>query len=122
MHKETYHNFNLIFEGLKTNPRSGKIKKTKGVYTIEGVYVGASFHVRKRIKQHILDALSSNQTRFINELHPFLREKALKMDFDLRIFILSYDLTEEEMFSKSFLCKVHPKARWHNNLKRKINK
>ncbi len=91
---------------------------TKGVYTVEGVYVGASFHVRKRIKQHIL-SVKKNPSFFTNELQFFLLKRINESNPEIRICVLSENLLEEERYTKIFKCKTNRFAKWHNGLRRK---
>ena len=67
-------------------------KPIEGVYVIDGVYVGASTNIRRRIRQHLLDALSG---RHINrQLQWHLYEKAV-LGRTVEIEVVSRNPAEE---------------------------
>lgn len=73
-------------------------KPVSGVYLIDGVYIGASINIRRRIRQHMNNVLSRRHINISLQAH-LLRKASLGEV--VSIHVLSYDPTDEGAFIRA---------------------
>jgi hypothetical protein len=69
-------------------------KSVQGVYRINGVYVGASTHIRKRIIQHI--------NSFERGIKNIRLDSTFKSNKPINVILESYNPMDEEIISKKY--------------------
>lgn len=96
---QEHHSFKIKWIGFPEN----RIRKLPGVYLIEGIYVGASTHIRGRIIQHLNNSKARRHSN--RKLQEKLIEK-IKSNEQIEVELLSENPFDE----KKFIDKLSPCA------------